>query len=220
MPVRRSERTESEDESRIDSLLSLLGDLSQRDPSPALREWLQALAAERLRNGARSRGAARGQLARLKPAFAAVLLAAIGLATALVLHFRQREPRQTDRAAAVSEPAISHRFALENTAHGAPAAPVPATRRPAIHRLNSGLAQTASTRQMTMQLPYSNSAIETGTNSTIRVSMSQSELMSLGFPINATVQERRIAAELTLGDDGLPRAISLPLPLEVMKEKR
>ena len=54
----------------------------------------------------------------------------------------------------------------------------------------------------------------------IRVSMSQSELLSLGFPINATVQERRIAAELTLGDDGLPRAISLPLPLEVMKEKR
>jgi hypothetical protein len=73
---------------------------------------------------------------------------------------------------------------------------------------------------MTMQLPYSNSAIETGTYSTIRVSMAQSELLSLGFPINATVQDRRIAAELTLGDDGLPRAISLPLPLEVMKEKR
>jgi hypothetical protein len=73
---------------------------------------------------------------------------------------------------------------------------------------------------MTMQLPYSNSAIETGTYSMIRVSMSQSELLSLGFPINATVQDRRIAAELMLGDDGLPRAISLPLPLEVMKEKR
>jgi len=73
---------------------------------------------------------------------------------------------------------------------------------------------------MTMQLPYSNSAIETGTYSTIRVSMSQSELLSLGFPINATLHDRRIAAELTLGDDGLPRAISLPLPLQVMKEKR
>jgi hypothetical protein len=73
---------------------------------------------------------------------------------------------------------------------------------------------------MTMQLPYSNSAIETGTDTTIRVSMSQSDLVSLGFPINATIHDRRIAAELTLGDDGLPRAISLPLPLEVMKEKK
>ena len=73
---------------------------------------------------------------------------------------------------------------------------------------------------MTLRLPYSNSAIETGIDSTIRVSMSQSELLSLGFPITATVQDRRIVAELTLGDDGLPRAISLPLPLQVMKEKQ
>jgi hypothetical protein len=50
--------------------------------------------------------------------------------------------------------------------------------------------------------------------------MSQSELLSLGFPINATVQDRRVVAELTLGGDGLPRAISLPLPLEVIKEKK
>jgi hypothetical protein len=71
-----------------------------------------------------------------------------------------------------------------------------------------------------MRLPYSNGAIQTGTDTTIRVSMSQSELLSLGFPISTTVQDRRIVAELTLGDDGLPRAISLPLPLEIMKEKQ
>ena len=220
MPVRRSERTESEDESRVDSLLSLLGDLSQRDPSPALRERLEALAVERLRNGAPVRRAVGGPLGWIWPAFAAVLLAAIGLAAPLVFHFRLREPRQTDRAAAVSEPAISRGAAPENTAPVAPAAPAPVTHRPAIHRLHSVLAQAQGARRMTMQLPYSNSAIETGTYSMIRVSMSQSELLSLGFPINATVQDRRIAAELTLGDDGLPRAISLPLPLEVMKEKR
>jgi hypothetical protein len=50
--------------------------------------------------------------------------------------------------------------------------------------------------------------------------MSQSELLSLGFPINRTVQDRRIVADLTLGDDGLPRVISVPLPLKVMKENR
>ena len=50
------------------------------------------------------------------------------------------------------------------------------------------------------------------------LSISQSELVSLGFPINTTAQDRRIVAQLTLGDDGLPRAISdTPLPLEVME---
>jgi hypothetical protein len=44
--------------------------------------------------------------------------------------------------------------------------------------------------------------------------------LSLGFPLNASLHDRRVVAELTLGDDGLPRAISLPLPLEVMKEKK
>lgn len=71
-----------------------------------------------------------------------------------------------------------------------------------------------------MPLPYSNGAIDTGTGTTIRVAVSQSELVSMGFPINATIPDRRVVAELTLGDDGLPRALSLPLPLEVMKEKK
>jgi hypothetical protein len=74
--------------------------------------------------------------------------------------------------------------------------------------------------RMTLQLPYSNSAIENGTQATIRVAMSQSDLLSLGFPVNATLQDRRIAADVTLGDDGLPRAISLPLPLETIQEKK
>jgi hypothetical protein len=75
-------------------------------------------------------------------------------------------------------------------------------------------------QRMTLRLPYSNSAIENGTQATIRVSMSQSDLLSLGFPVNATLQDRRILADVTLGDDGLPRAISLPLPLEMIKEKK
>jgi hypothetical protein len=29
-----------------------------------------------------------------------------------------------------------------------------------------------------------------------------------------------VVAELTLGDDGLPRAISVPLPLEIVREMR
>jgi hypothetical protein len=73
---------------------------------------------------------------------------------------------------------------------------------------------------MVVRLPYSNSAIDTGTDATIRVWMSQTELVSLGFPMNGTLHDRRVVAELTLGDDGLPRSISVPLPLEVVKEKK
>jgi hypothetical protein len=73
---------------------------------------------------------------------------------------------------------------------------------------------------MVIPLPYSNSSVDTGTGATIRVSMSQSELLSLGFPLNATLHDRRVVAELTLGDDGLPRAISLPIPLELIKEEK
>ncbi|HEX3435384.1 MAG TPA: hypothetical protein VHT24_01345 [Pseudacidobacterium sp.] len=75
-------------------------------------------------------------------------------------------------------------------------------------------------RRMVIRLPYSNSDVVTGTDATIQVLMSQSELSSLGFPVNASLHDRRVVTELTLGDDGLPRAVSLPLPLEVVKEKK
>lgn len=220
MPQGRSGRTETEDESRVDHLLHLLSDLSPRDPSPDVRVRLEAIVAERLRDGARVRGADRTRLAWLKPAFAVVSLAAVGLAAGLVFHFRHHEPAQTGRTVKVSQPGLSPPTSQEKAARIDPAAAASPTRQARIQRPHSTLAQTSSIRRMIMQLPYSNSAIENGTYSIIRVSMSQSELLSLGFPINATLQDRRIAAELTLGEDGLPREISLPLPLEVMKEKR
>jgi hypothetical protein len=150
-----------------------------------------------------------------KPAFAALLLGATGLAGVLVAHFRAHEPVSGDRAVKGIRSVISP----ENKPNVA-FAPQFAGRRPEVHRRQPARAQATSTGRMTIQLPYSNSAIETGTYTTLRVSMSQSDLESLGFPINATIHDRRIAVELTLGDDGLPRAISLPLPLEVMKEKK
>lgn len=73
---------------------------------------------------------------------------------------------------------------------------------------------------MVLPLPYSNRAIDTGTDTTIQVSMSQAELLALGFPVNTTVHDRRVLADLTLGDDGLPRALSVPLPLEIVREKK
>jgi hypothetical protein len=217
MSEQRSKRTETEQVSGVDSLLDLLKDLSQRDPSPALRQRLAVLASQRLKEDAlRFHGTDRKGLTWLKPVFAATLLVAAGLATVLVIHSRQHGPAQTNGTASVSHSSVSP----DVTAQVAPAAQLPVAKRPRRQRSQPALAKPAATRQLTMQLPYSNNAIKTGTDTTIRVSMSQSELLSLGFPINATVQDRRIVAELTLGGDGLPRAISLPLPLEVMKEKK
>ena len=218
MSEQRSKRTETEQVSRVDSLLDLLRDLSQRDPSPALRERLAVLASQRLSENSEYvvRNQGRKPLVWLKPALAAVLVVTIGLATVLAIHLRERHLPPADKTAKVSHPASSP----QNTVQEAPASHPLISSKPKARRSQPALAQPETTRQMTMRLPYSNSAIETGTDTTIRVSMSQSELLSLGFPINATVQDRRIVAELTLGDDGLPRAISLPLPLEVMKEKK
>lgn len=219
MSEQRSTRTEIEAVSRVERLLGLLGELTQRDPSPALRERLRALAAQHLREdpgcAAQDVGKGRGMPVWFKPAFAALLLGATGLAGVLVVHFRAHEPVSADRAAKGIRSVISP----ENKPNIAFASQF-AGRRSEVHRRQPVRAQAASTGRMTMQLPYSNSAIETGTDTTIQVSMSQFDLVSLGFPINATIHDRRVAAELTLGDDGLPRAISLPLPLEVMKEKK
>lgn len=213
----RSKRMETEDLSRVHNLLGLLSDLSQQDPSPAVRERLSTLASQRLKGNPGYPARLRHRpFAWLKPTLAAACLVAVGLATVLAVHFVQHRPAQTGKAAKVNPPAIS----LRNGVHGVPATQSSIAKAAKVHYPRPAPAHPASVRGMTMRLPYSNSAIETGTDAIIRVSMSQSELLSLGFPINATVQDRRVVAELTLGDDGLPRAISLPLPLEVIKEKK
>lgn len=205
----RSERSGVQNSSRIDHLLRMLGDLSESDPSPAVREHLQILAARRLREMAEKGMERRARL--YKPAFAAVLLLALGVGTGLVLHLRHDRPATLKAAAGVHRIPASPLHQPHLTRE-APAAVPNRSPRP----LNAH----PSERRITMPLPYSNGAIDTGTGTTIRVAVSQSELVSMGFPINATIPDRRVVAELTLGDDGLPRALSLPLPLEVMKEKK
>jgi hypothetical protein len=218
MSEQKSKRTETEDVSQVDQLLSLLGHLSQRDPSPALRDRLAILAAQRLQESPvyapRLRAMRQRKQAWLKPALATALLLAAGVATGFVVHLLQHSPALTESTARVNHPAIP----LDRRTVTTSVMPPPVSGHTKVHRQQSSPAQNACARQMIIRLPYSNSAIETGTDTTIRVSMSQSELLALGFPINTTAQDRRIVAELTLGDDGLPRAISVPLPLEVMKE--
>ena len=78
----RSKFTEPGDASRVDYLLGLLRGLAHHDPSPALRERLEYLSSQRLK-GRRSGSSLGGERSRpqawLRPAFAALLLIAIGM---------------------------------------------------------------------------------------------------------------------------------------------
>lgn len=220
MSEQQPKRTESQDASQVEHLLTTLRHLSQRNPSPALRERLSDLAFQRLGKRSESQSQLRGTVRRsrawLRPVFISALLLAIGFSVSFVARLRQRESLRLDNAAKISPPATSS----SNGVHTAPTTRPSEARLVKIHHSCPKLARHVSPQQMIVRLPYSNSAIDTGTDATIRISMSQSELLSLGFPVSATLQDRRVVAELTLGDDGLPRAISLPLPLEVLKEKK
>jgi len=72
--------------------------------------------------------------------------------------------------------------------------------------------------RLTLLLPYSNVDVSTGTTTTVRISIPQSQLIALGLPLPAGTANSRIVADVALGDDGMPKAISLPLPLQVVKE--
>lgn len=220
MSEQQPKRTEPQDASQVEHLLGMLRDLSQRDPSPALRKRLGDLAFQRLGKRSESQSQLRGTVHRsrawLRPIFISALLIAMGFTVSLVARLHQRESLRLDNAAKISPSAISS----SNGVHTAHITKPSEAALPKIRHAHPALSRRASPQQMTVRLPYSNSEIDIGTDATIRISISQSDLLSLGFPVSATLQDRRVVAELTLGDDGLPRAISLPLPLEVLKEKK
>jgi hypothetical protein len=221
MMEQQTKRPETVDVSRVDDLLGALKDLPPRDPSPALRERLELVSSARLKNGpapGRQRGGVHLSLfPRIRPAIAvALLVVIIGLVALFLAHLSKPEPLR-----AGTQPSVASSIASVNGGiRIQPAARSPEARLPKTRHSPAKFEPSTVAQSMIVRLPYSDSAIITGTDTTIRVSMSQAELMSLGFPINEPLHDRRVVADLTLGDDGLPRAISVPLPLEVIKEKK
>ena len=212
MPGRkRSEQTK--DVSHIDGLLQRLAEITRHDPPPVLRERLSHLASRHLVTAP----ADRDRFVWLKPVFGALLLLVVGFSGLLIIRQSQREGL---RSSVENKSAESARM---NETHTTPKLPLADTNLALPHeiaRMHVRHVPDTKSKRMAIQLPYSNSAVATGTDATIRVAMSQSELLSLGFPVNATVRDHRVLAELTLGDDGLPRAVSLTLPLEIVKEEK
>jgi hypothetical protein len=202
--------------SHTDYLLGLLSKLSQDGPPPALRGRLELASFRRLRNEVASGTPVGRARLRLVAVFAVAVLIAIGITAAFVAYSRRPAPLQAKVASRVSPPSAP----FDRGLGAPPAVPSPESPLSAARHSLPRLTRYNPSQRMTVRLPYSDSAIDTGTDATIQVSMSQAELASLGFPVNTALHDRRVVAELTLGDDGLPRAISVPLPLEVIKEKK
>jgi hypothetical protein len=216
MPKNWSTQNKAEGVSHEDDLLRLLRDLSERDPSPAIRTHLSNVCSQRLQQKRVFPEMQPGTFTWRRAVFATALLAALGLTAASVVHFLYRTgARAPNEPTDVSAPTSTEQ-AVHASSSALPEFPQLPKHRHSAHTPMPSL----SRREMVVRLPYSNNSVDTGTGATIRVSMSQSELLSLGFPLNATLQDRRVVAELTLGDDGLPRAISLPFPLELIKEEK
>ena len=137
MSEQKSKRTETEDVSQVDHLLSLLVDLSQRDPPPALRDRLAILASQRLQESPvyapRLRATRQRKQAWLKPALATAFLLTAGVATAFVFHLLQHSPRLTESAARVNHPAIPLNRRTVTTS----VMPPPVSRRAKVHRQQS-----------------------------------------------------------------------------------
>ena len=214
---RRHDPIGPKDFSRLDQLLESLKNVPVQDPSSAIKDRLNALYVQRLRENPRPRVQLGSPHRRfsfwLKPvaAFAVLMMVAIGAMLLIHLHQGRHLRAGNNPGFSLSKGSSSSEVRTKL------AAPVPmASSQPA---RNARLAQihNVNPTEMIVRLPYSDSDIATGTSATIEVSMSQSELVSLGFPLPESLQNHRFIANMTLGDDGLPRAISLPLPLEVIK---
>jgi len=226
MKTGRHDPLESNDFARLDQFLELLKKVPLEEPPSAIKKRLNELYIQRLKKEARSRVHV-GNLSRklpfwLKPAVAFVLLIAASVGAMLLVRFHGRDHLHAgvNPGTCLSQkPVISGVRTPSNTTASTANATPAASLSPRYYSWFSSKVR-PNLAEMTVHLPYSDSSIADGTSTTIQVSMSQSELVSLGFPLAEPLENRRVLAELTLGDDGLPRAITLPLPLEVIQEKR
>ncbi|MGH9617047.1 MAG: hypothetical protein ACRD28_09930 [Acidobacteriaceae bacterium] len=218
MKDRRRNQIEPKDFVRLDRLLESLKKAPVPDLPLAVKDRLNTLYVRRLRENPRPKtqvGSLRLWLSfRLKPVAACALLIMVSIGAMLLIHLHRRDRLRTGNNPGVNIPKASPSNTVP-TASSEAAVPR-SVLRPNRHT-HFAQGNQVNPTEMIVRLPYSDSDIATGTSATIQVSMSQSQLVSLGFPLPESLQNRLFVANLTLGDDGLPRAISLPLPLEVIK---
>jgi hypothetical protein len=153
-----------------------------------------------------------GELAKANRCLLIISTASAALAIGAILTVIYRPAPPDSLTARMMTPSAPHVMSVPSEALS-----VPPVRRSRPRRSNVKPAPVLNDR-LTLLLPYSNADVSTGTTTTVRISMSQSQLVALGLPLPAGTANSRIVADVALGDDGMPKAISLPLPIQVVKE--
>ena len=197
-----------------DELLRLLREASPQEPSPYIREQLEAMGSLQFSSTL---------FLRWRQALQHHWLWALpvaGLAALVLVMFLPTRPQVAALDLQATPPGVPPLLA----SNAYPANPrVPETPAPVVSTKKTTHVPNAAPKakpmaRLTVPLPYSNPDISTGTSTVVRVAMPQMQLAALGLPLPAVAADSRIIADVTLGDDGLPKSISLPLPLQVVKE--
>lgn len=133
------------------------------------------------------------------------LLAAAVLFAALVLGFGTMLSKRSERISPTSKvlPPANTQPSLVLESRETPKTPLPAKvkrRQPA---------KVANPQPVFVRLPFSDPALMSGTSVTIRLALSDAELLAMGIRPIETDPSRSYVADLVLGDDGLPRAIRI-----------
>jgi len=206
-------QTADERLSHTDELLRLLREVSPQEPSPYIREQLDAMGSLQFSNTPFFRW--RHALRNLWP-WALPVTALAVVVVVMALPFRHDVAGLDLRVSPPGVPPWLASTSLSSNPAPQTSAPAPGTRKNT--HVRAMAPKTKPVDRLTVSLPYSNPDISTGTSTVVRVAMPQMQLAALGLPLPAVGANSRIIADVTLGDDGLPKSISLPLPLQVVKE--
>ena len=208
-------RTADKSLSHTNELLRLLREVSPQEPSPYIREQLEAMGSLQFSNTPFLRWRQTLQHYWL---WALPVAALAGVVVAVM--FLPLRPQVAALDLQVTPPGVPAALAPSSDFSNLqmPEISVPALGTKKSTRVPGAAPKTKPIDRLTVPLPYSNPDISTGTSTVVRVAMPQMQLAALGLPLSAVAADSRVVADVTLGDDGLPKSISLPLPLQVVKE--
>ncbi|NUQ29277.1 MAG: hypothetical protein HOQ35_12285 [Acidobacteriaceae bacterium] len=200
--------------SHTNELLRLLREASPQEPSSHIREQLEAMGSLQFNST---------PFPRWRQALQHHWLWALpvaGLAVLVVIMFMPTRPQVAALDLQATPPGVPPSLSSNSYPSNpqVPETPAPVASTKKTTHVPSAAPKAKPMDRLTVPLPYSNPDISTGTSTVVRVAMPQVQLAALGLPLPAVAADSRIIADVTLGDDGLPRSISLPLPLQVVKE--
>lgn len=192
-------------------LLRLLKEVSSQDPPIRLRERIVEMSSVQIKPKPLFPFFG-WEFAKANPWLLMVSTAAAALVIAAILNVIYHPIPPDILTVRVMTPSAPRVMSVPSETLGAPR-----IRRNRRRRSNVKTAHILNDR-LTLLLPYSDANVSTGTTTMVRISIPQSQLIALGLPLPASVANSRIVADVALGDDGMPKAISLPLPLQIVKE--